>query len=1033
MSSGATSQAEHYPQSQLSNAQLSGSETAVAVNSFFSGSFLALSEALPQIVWFVSPGGAVEYVNQRWVAYSGLSSQASIGLGMRQAVHPSDLPNAIAHWRPALAAKEPYEYEARLRRKDGQYCWHLVRVVPIFKPNGEVGGWFGTATDIDERKQQEQRLHFLAEASARLGASLDYARTIQELAELIVPHLADWCGVDILSDQGTIEQVAVAHVEPAKVEWARNLRRRYPVSLADPRGVAKVIRTGQSEFYPTIPQALLAAAAVDDERSAIIEEIGFRSVIVVPLTIGDRSLGALTLVWSDSPRYYTEADLDFAEEFARRAAWAIHHAWLFEQTRQAEQRQAETLAQLESMLQSANIGFAYFDAEHRYVRINELLASINGLPVEAHLGRRLVEVLPINAKVVDPILDYVFETGQVVNNLEVSGETPKAPGVTRHWLTSYHPITDNGQRKFVGVTVLEITERRQFEDALRESEERFRTTFEQAAVGMAHKSLDGRWMTVNDRLCEIVGYTRAELLQLDFTLITHPDDLAADLALAQQLLDGEIEGYELEKRYIHHNGTPIWVQLTVSLRRSHLDHQPQYFIVVVEDISKRKAAESRLALLADFRSAHSPEWTPEARAQAMLNILVPRFADWALVNLLRTSGEIELAAAAHRDADGVAHIWTLAAQFPLPPLALNGEQGLVALAADGTPNVIATDQAYFRAQVSEAMFAQDARLARMRSLGLASLMILPLTARGQTFGALTLARTEHNRHFEQADLDIGGELARRLALSVDNGRLYQESRRASAELSRLAATLEQRVAERTAELEQSNRELDQFAYIASHDLRAPLRAIENLSAWIEEDSGAALPAVAHRHLERLRGRVQRMERLLDDLLEYSRAGRVQHQPEVVMIQSLISEAAELQGLPPRFSLQVECPVATVRTVRVPLETIFRNLIGNAVKHHNRPDGRIRVTVSVATDILQQEETSYLRCCVNDDGPGIAPEFHARIFEMFQTLQPRDQVEGSGIGLSIVKKIVESVGGSLTVESTEGEGATFCFTWPFNTV
>ncbi len=256
---------------------------------------------------------------------------------------------------------------------------------------------------------------------------------------------------------------------------------------------------------------------------------------------------------------------------------------------------------------------------------------------------------------------------------------------------------------------------------------------------------------------------------------------------------------------------------------------------------------------------------------------------------------------------------------------------------------------------------------------------------------------------------------------MDNATLYASARSAELQLRQLNETLEERVRERTAELERSNRELDRFAYVASHDLKAPLRAIDNLSTWLEQDVHALLPPASQEHLNKLRGRVQRMERLLDDLLAYSRAGRVQHKPQEVDTGALVRSIFELQAPPPEFQLTVEEPMPLLYTQSVPLETVLRNLIGNAIKHRRRADGRVWVSAQPRSGAFE------FRVC--DDGPGIAPEYHERIFELFQTLQPRDQLEASGMGLAIVKKTVESAGGHVAVRSAEGEGTCFTFTWP----
>jgi signal transduction histidine kinase len=265
------------------------------------------------------------------------------------------------------------------------------------------------------------------------------------------------------------------------------------------------------------------------------------------------------------------------------------------------------------------------------------------------------------------------------------------------------------------------------------------------------------------------------------------------------------------------------------------------------------------------------------------------------------------------------------------------------------------------------------------------------------------------------------ELVELLALTLENARLYRMARAVEVELRQLNETLEDRVAARTAELERSNRELDRFAYVASHDLKAPLRAIDNLANWIAADAAAILPEPSQEHLAKLRGRVRRMERLLDDLLTYSRAGRIQHQPERIETAALVRNTFELLAPPPDFMLIVAEPMPTFVTQRVPLETVLRNLIGNAIKHHTRHDGTVSVSAVADGD--------WLEFTVADDGPGVAPEYHERIFDMFQTLLPRDQIEGSGMGLAIVKKTVESVGGRVTLDSMPEQGARFSFTWP----
>jgi PAS domain S-box-containing protein len=224
-----------------------------------------------------------------------------------------------------------------------------------------------------------------------------------------------------------------------------------------------------------------------------------------------------------------------------------------------------------------------------------------------------------------------------------------------------------------------------------------------------------------------------------------------------------------------------------------------------------------------------------------------------------------------------------------------------------------------------------------------------------------------------------------------------------------------------AALERSNRDLDQFAYVASHDLKAPLRGITNLAQWIGDDLKDVMTEETRKQLRLLTGRVHRMEALINGILDYSQAGREREQPESVDVRALLAETIEMLSPAPPASIQVETPMPLVHAVRVPLQQVFLNLMSNALKHSMRKDALVKVRCS--------EKSDGWEFSISDNGPGIAPEYHERIWGIFQTLRARDEVEGTGIGLSVVKKIVETHGGSVRVESAVGQGATFFFTWP----
>ncbi|WP_228289757.1 CHASE domain-containing sensor histidine kinase [Shewanella cyperi] len=232
--------------------------------------------------------------------------------------------------------------------------------------------------------------------------------------------------------------------------------------------------------------------------------------------------------------------------------------------------------------------------------------------------------------------------------------------------------------------------------------------------------------------------------------------------------------------------------------------------------------------------------------------------------------------------------------------------------------------------------------------------------------------------------------------------------------------IEEQKTKHTRELERINKELDSFAYIASHDLKSPLRGIEQLAEWLNEDLADNASENARKYLKLIKSRIQRMAMLLDGLLAFSRIGRIEAELNQVNCADLISETFNLVAPPEGFSLTLEGMVPNFITARVPLEMVFRNLFANAIKHHDLPQGHINVTWALDGEMI--------RFCVTDDGPGIQPQYHDKVFAIFQTLKPRDEVEGSGLGLSLVKKAVEHYGGRVWVES-EGRGTSFFFTWP----
>jgi signal transduction histidine kinase len=232
---------------------------------------------------------------------------------------------------------------------------------------------------------------------------------------------------------------------------------------------------------------------------------------------------------------------------------------------------------------------------------------------------------------------------------------------------------------------------------------------------------------------------------------------------------------------------------------------------------------------------------------------------------------------------------------------------------------------------------------------------------------------------------------------------------------------EKRLADYNKRLEKNNQALDQFAYIVSHDLKAPLRAISNLSSWIQEDAGPILSDESKSNLTMLHGRVIRLESMINGILEYSKVGRTQVAVESVDVYTLVEEVVEMLAPPAHIQVEVNANMPVLETHKIMLVQIFSNLISNAIKYNDKPIGIIRVSCS-------EKDDSY-EFVVADNGPGIPSEFFEKIFLIFQTLQSRDKVESTGIGLTIVKRIIDEVKGKIRVVSEVGKGSKFIFDWP----
>lgn len=297
--------------------------------------------------------------------------------------------------------------------------------------------------------------------------------------------------------------------------------------------------------------------------------------------------------------------------------------------------------------------------------------------------------------------------------------------------------------------------------------------------------------------------------------------------------------------------------------------------------------------------------------------------------------------------------------------------------------------------------------------GAQSAIILPLIVRERAIGAL-VCQSDEDAAFSEEDVAVMEIISDQLAIAIDNARLFSR-------VQQHATELEDRVQERTAQLNAVNRELEDFAHIVSHDLKAPLRAIAQIAGWIEMDHGHEFGERASELFNLLKSRVHRMGDLIDGILRYSRVGRDKTKKTHIELNKTLAEIISSLAPPAHIQMKVKAGMPTIFADRTHVEQVFQNLISNAIKFMDKPEGIVEIESS-------QYEGGWL-FRVADNGPGIDEKYHEKVFEIFETLSPRDELESTGVGLTITQKIVEGWGGKIWIESKVGQGATFCFTLP----
>ncbi len=441
---------------------------------------------------------------------------------------------------------------------------------------------------------------------------------------------------------------------------------------------------------------------------------------------------------------------------------------------------------------------------------------------------------------------------------------------------------------------------------------------------------------------------------------------------------------------------------------------------IARDITERKRAQERSRFLAHAAEVLSASLDYERTITQVADFAARSpLSDWCAV-VLKEGDSIRQAAVAHRDPAKVQWAREFERRYPFDP----GRDNVVV-------GVIETGRPALFAEISDSLLRAGARdedhYRALKAAGMRSAMVVPLSAAGRVIGALTLVSAESRRTYTPEDLSLAESLAERAAIAFENARLYRAAqediarRKAVEEQIRSAnATLELKIQERTAKLSEALRELEAFSYTVAHDLRSPLRAMAGYSRILIEDHIAKADEAGQGYAARIVESGKRMDTMVQDLLEYSRLVRLELQLEPIELSALVQEilsSMESDLVEAGASITVQKPFPVVLGHRGALTQAVTNLIQNAAKFV-LPGKRPEIIISAAT------KDGSVILSIEDRGIGIPPEHHERIFGVFQRLHDERAYPGTGIGLAIVRKAMERMGGRAGVESQPGRGSRF---------